>query len=120
MTNNKPWLAKKESGKFVVVEGVKVFLKPLKYGKSREALSVALTVNQRTGEAKVDTGLLATLRALYQIKDWELTDENDEKLPINLNTLDEVLDEAFVQQLIQEINSHGAAESVVTEEEKKQ
>lgn len=115
----KPWLNKKDEGKSIEVMGAKIFLKPLKYGKAREALNVALKVNTVTGQASMDSGLLATLRALYQIKDWELTDENDEKLPITLETLDEVLGEDFVQLMIQEINTHGKADSEIDEQEKK-
>lgn len=120
MTNVKPWLAKKDTQKVIEVLGAKITLKPLKYGKAREALSLALTVNQKTNKAAVDSGLLATLRALHQIADWELTDENDEKLPINLNTLDELLDESFVQELVQEISTQGTPDSSVSEDEKKQ
>jgi hypothetical protein len=117
----KPWLIKKDTeDKFVTVMGAKVYLKPLKYGKAREALNVALKLDTMTGKASMDTGLLATLRALYQIKDWELTDDNDEKLPVNLKTLDEELSEEFVEALIQEINKHGKADSEVSEDEKKQ
>lgn len=110
----KPWLAKKEEGKFVEVMGVKIYLKTLKYGKSREALNLALHINTTTGKATMDSGLLATLRALYQIKDWELTDENDEPLPISLATLDE-LDDDFVSLMIEAINKQGGQEVTVAE-----
>jgi hypothetical protein len=116
----KPWLVKKDSKEtFVEVMGAKVYLKPLKYGKSREAMSIAVKVNPMTGKADMDTGLLATLRALYQIKDWELTNENDEKLPITLETLDNELSEEFVEKLIQAINLKTQGKNEVTEEEKK-
>lgn len=116
----KPWLVKKETSDFYVeVMGAKVYLKPLKYGKAREALNVALTIDTMTGKASMDSGLLATLRALYQIKDWEITDENDEKLPINLKTLDEELGEDFVEEMITKINEKAQAVSEVTETEKK-
>lgn len=113
----KPWLAKKDTDKFVEIMGVKIYLKALKYGKSREALSLALKVNTTTGTASMDSGLLATLRALYQVKSWELTDENDEPLPITLATLDE-LDDDFVSLMIQAINELGGQE--VTPAEKKE
>lgn len=114
----KPYLIKKEL-KDIEVQGVKITLKKLKYGKSREAMTIALKVDPVKGTAVMDSGLLATLRALYQIADWELTDENDEKLPIELNTLDNLLDEDFVQEMIQEINTHGTKQSELSADEKK-
>lgn len=116
----KPWLVKKETDDlFIEVMGAKVYLKPLKYGKSREALNLALTIDTTTGKASMDSGLLATLRALYQIKDWELTNEEDEILPISLKTLDEELGEDFVEELITKVNDKTKDSSEVTEQEKK-
>lgn len=113
---NKPWL-KKDTHETIEVMGTKITLKPLKYGKSREAMSLSVHVDPMTGKASMDTALLATLRALHQIGDWELTDDNDEKLPISLETLDNVLAEEFVEELVTKINSKGLSE--VTEAEKK-
>lgn len=115
----KPWLVKKEEqDNFIEVMGAKIHLKPLKYGKSREALNCALKLDTQTGKAEMDSGLLATLRALYQIKSWDLTDEEDKALEISLKTLDE-LDEGFVEELITKINDNGKATNEVSQEEKK-
>jgi hypothetical protein len=116
---NKPWLVKESTEEnFVEVMGAKVFLKPLKYGKSRQALSVSMKIDQK-GNVDLDSSLLATLRALYQIKSWELTDENDKELPVNLETIDS-LNESFVEQLVSEINEKQGTDQEVAEDEKKQ
>jgi hypothetical protein len=115
----KPWLLKDtKEDNFIEVMGAKVFLKPLKYGKSRQAMSVAVTINGK-GEVNVDSSLLATLRAVYQIRDWEITDENDEKLPITLETLDEKLSEEFVEELVTKVNEKQGTDQEVSKDEKK-
>lgn len=119
MAQMKPWLIKKDTEEvFVEIYGAKVFLKKLSYGKSRTALDAALKIDSK-GQPQLNTGLLATLRTIYQITDWELTDENDEKLPINLHTFDEVLDEKVVEELMSKINEKMGDANGVTEEEKK-
>ena len=113
---NKPWL-KKNDEKTIEVMGTKVTLKRMSFGESRQAISKAMKVNMVTQKAEVDASLVGVLRALAQIKDWELTDENDNKLPITLDTLDNVLDEDFVGELIQKINEQD--DNTPTETEKK-
>lgn len=113
---NKPWL-KKNDEKTIEVMGAKVILKRMSFGESRQAISKAMKVNMVTQKAEVDASLVGVLRALAQIKDWELTDENDNKLPITLDTLDNVLDEDFVGELIQKINEQD--DNTPTETEKK-
>lgn len=113
---NKPWL-KKNDEKVIEVMGAKITLKKLSFGESRKVVKEATKFNPFANKAEVDPSLLAVLRALYQIKDWDLTDENDNKLPITLETIDN-LNEDFVAQLLQKINEHD--DNGVTEEEKKQ
>jgi len=115
----KPWLKKQlEDGKNEVdVMGAKIKLKTLGFGDSRRATSAAMDVNEKTGEIKVDAGLLGLLRTLYQIEDWDLTDEEGNKLPITLETFDDVLDEAFVNELIGKVSKAG--NQPISEEEKK-
>jgi hypothetical protein len=113
---NKPWL-KKNDEKVIEVMGAKITLKKLTFGESRKAVKEAMKFNPITQKAEVDPSLIGVLRALYQIKDWDLTDENDNKLPITLETLDS-LHEDFVAQLIQKISEQD--DNGVTEEEKKQ
>lgn len=113
---SKPWL-KKNNEKVIEVMGAKIWLKPLTFGEARKAIKEATRINMVTRQAEVDPSLLAVLRALYQIKDWELTDEEGNKLPITLETIDNVLDEHFVSEMIQkitELDNNG-----VTEDEKK-
>lgn len=100
---DKPWL-KKTDEKVIEVMGAKVTLKPMTWGESRKAVSQSMKVDVKTGEPDVDASLIGVLRALAQIKDWELTDENDKKLPVTLDTLDNELNEEFVSELISEIN----------------
>lgn len=113
---NKPWL-KKNDEKVIEVMGAKITLKKMSFGESRKAIAQAMKVNMVTQKAEVDASLVGVLRALAQIKDWELTDENDNKLPITLDTLDNVLDESFVGELIKAINEKD--ENSPTETEKK-
>ncbi|RXF11074.1 hypothetical protein EG878_14555 [Enterococcus faecalis] len=115
----KPWLKKNlEEGKNEVnVMGATIKLKTLSFGDSRKATSAAMEVNERTGSVKIDAGLLGLLRTLYQIDDWDLTDEDGNKLPISLETFDEVLDEPFVNELIAAVSKSG--NQPITEDEKK-
>lgn len=114
---NKPWLKKKVQVNEITVMGATIKLKPLGFGDSRKATQQAMEINFETKETKIDATLLGTLRTLYQIEDWDLTDDNDQKLPIALETLDE-LDEGFVNQLIAEVQQ--ASVSQVSADEKKQ
>jgi P2-related tail formation protein len=117
MANNKPWL-KKNDEKVIEVMGAKITLKKMTFGESRKAIKEAMKINMVTKQTEVDPSLLGVLRALAQIKDWELTDENDNKLPITLDTLDNLLDENFVAELIQKINEQD--QNSVSDAEKKQ
>lgn len=116
MTNNKPWLKKKET-KNIEVMGCKLELKPISFGASRNAVSQAIDIDPMTRKTKIDATLLGVLRAIAQIQDWDLTDDNDKKLPITLETFDEILDEEFVGQIIQAVQD--AQDEGVSEAEKK-
>lgn len=113
---NKPWL-KKNDKKEIKVMGVKIYLKTMSFGESRKAVSQAMTLDMDTQKANVDASLVGVLRAIAQIEDWELTDENDNKLPITLETFDNVLDEEFVGALIDKITKQD--KNHVTKAEKK-
>jgi len=116
MTNNKPWLKKKDSEKVIEVMGAKITVKKLTFGESRKAIQGAIKTNPMTKQAEVDQTLASILRSVAMIKDWELTDENDEKLPITFDSFEE-LDEEFAGELIQKLNE--VDENEVTAEEKK-
>lgn len=114
---NKPWL-KKTNEREIEVMGAKISLKPLAFGDSRKAISQAMKIDMATQKTEVDASLVGILRALAQIKDWDLTDEDDNKLPITLDTLDNLLDEEFVGELIQKISE--VSDSSPSDKEKKQ
>jgi maltodextrin utilization protein YvdJ len=100
---NKPWL-KKNDERTIEVMGCKIVLKKMTFGESRKAISGAMNMNVMTGKATVDASLAGVLRTIAQIKDWDLTDENDEKLPITLATFDNLLDEDFVGEVIKKVS----------------
>jgi hypothetical protein len=117
MSNNKPWL-RKETENVITVMGAKVTLQTLSFGESRKMASEAVKIDPMTGKVKsFDPSLLGVLNAMSHIKDWDLTDENDNKLPITVETFDNVLDSTFAGQLIQEIEK--ATNSKPTAREKK-
>jgi hypothetical protein len=112
----KPWLKQKTENKTVEVMGAKIEIKKLTFGESRKAIAGAVKFNPFTKQNEVDQTLAGVLRSVAMIQDWELTDENDEKLPVTIDTIDS-LDEEFVSELIQTMNSEDDNE--VTEAEKK-
>jgi len=116
MAQNKPWLKKKDENKVIEVMGAKITVKSLTFGDSRKAIQGAIKQNPVTKQVEVDQTLASVLRSIAMIADWELTDENDNKLPIDFNTI-ESLDETFVSELIQKLNEVDNNE--VTAEEKK-
>lgn len=114
---SKPWLKKHET-KVIEVEGAKVTVKKISYKDSRNAIKEAIKLNPKTKETEADAILLSTLRTIAMIEDWELTDENGDKLPINLHTFDNLLDDEFASLLVGAVQE--AFPQGVTEEEKKQ
>lgn len=100
---NKPWLKQKDE-KVIEVEGCKLTVQRISFGDSRKAIHQAFKFNPVTKDSEVDPTLLGVLRAIYQIKDWDLTDENDNKLPITLDTFDNLLDEDFVGKVIDAVS----------------
>jgi hypothetical protein len=117
MSNNKPWLKKASAGKEIEVMGAKIKIKELSFGDSRKAIQGAVRVNPLTKQPELDQSLAGILRSLARIESWDLTDENDKPMPVNLDTIDS-LDESFVSELIQEMDKED--DSSVSEEEGKQ
>jgi hypothetical protein len=114
---NKPWL-RKETENEITVMGCKIVLQTLSFGESRKMASDAMKINPMTGKVeKFDPSLLGVLNAISHIKDWDLTDDNENKLPITIETFDNILDSTFAGQLIQEIEK--ATKSKPTAQEKK-
>lgn len=117
LSTQKPWLKNDTEGrKTIEVMGAKIKVRKLTFGESRKAISGAIRYNPVTKESEIDQTIAGILRSVAMIEDWELTDENDEKLPIDFNTI-ESLDEEFVSELIQTMNAEDDNE--VTQEEKK-
>lgn len=116
--SNKPWLKKKSEDKEVQVMGVTLKVRKLSFGESREIVSQATTIDYKKQTSSVDPTLLGVLRAIAMIKEWDLTDENENVLPISLATFDNELDEEFVGALIEAVLVED--ENHVTEAEKKQ
>lgn len=112
---SKPYL-RKEKTQTIKVMGQRVVIKNLSFKDTRRAADKATFISQNGKDIKIDNGLLGTYRALYSIVDWDLTDESGKKLPIELKTLDELLTEEFVNELLEKINS--ANEGVTTEKKK--
>lgn len=113
---NKPWL-RKNTEEVITVMGAKITLKKMSFGESRKATSQGMTFDLETGKPTVDPSLIGITRAIAQIKDWELTDENDNKLPITLDTFDNILDEEFAGAIVDAITKRD--QNNVTKEEKK-
>ena len=113
---NKPWLKNKNTNEIEIM-GAKIQLRKLSFGQSRQAIKEASKINIVTKQVDVDPILLGVLRALYSIESWDLTDENDNPIPITMDTFDNVLSEEFVSEIIEKVN---AQEDILTEAEKKQ
>lgn len=112
----KPWLYQANHTEIEVM-GAKIKLKNISFGDSRAVVRQAMTIDPMTEKMEVDASLIQVLTVLNQIEDWELTDENDKKLPINLDTLDNKLSDEFVAVLLQEVTK---AKKGVSDQEKKQ
>lgn len=115
MAQHKPWL-KKEVKNEIEVMGAKIQVKKLSFGDSRKAIQGAIRYNPVSKQNEIDQTLAGVLRSVAMIEDWDLTDENDNKLPIDFNTF-EMLDESFASELMQSLDS--ADNNEVPEEEKK-
>lgn len=112
----KPWLKKQNDEKVIEVMGAQITVKKLTFGESRKAIQGAMKYNPVTKQVDIDQTLASILRTVAMIKDWNLTDENDNKLPITFETI-ESLDETFVAELIQKISE--VDDNGVSDDEKK-
>lgn len=114
---SKPWL-RKNTEKVIEVMGQKITLKTLSFGENRKVIAEAMEFDPITNKAKVDPSHLGVLRSVAQIKDWDLTDEHDNKLPITIETFDNILDEKFIEELMTKISEQD--DNSLSESEKKQ
>jgi len=113
---NKPWLKKDNDTKEIIVMGAKLEIRKLTFGESRKSINGAFRHNPITKQNELDQTLAGILRSIKMIVSWELTDENDKELPIDIGTFD-MLDEEFVSELVQVMNTED--ESELDEKEKK-
>lgn len=111
-----PWL-QDNSLKTTEVNGVRITYKNLAFGEDRRIQNEAIKYDKETGKPSgVDVTLMGVATAVAKIIDWELTDKEGEKLPISVETFDNVLDPEWATDIISAVNN---LEGKVTEEKKK-
>lgn len=91
----------------IEVMGQKIKLLPLSYGKRKAIQTGFMKMNPRTLTMEVDNANLFKMDDalhLAKIQDWDLIDEESNKLPITMETIEEVLDPEFVEALMKAIN----------------
>lgn len=92
------WL-NKEVIKTVTVEGARITYKTLSFGAQRRVQGACVTVNEK-GEPKADFTLMGVMQTVEAIMDWDVTDEEGNKLPISVETFDELLNPDFATEII--------------------
>jgi hypothetical protein len=111
---------RKEEVQVIEVMGQKIKIAPLSYGKRKAIQTSFMKMNPRTLDMEVDNENLFKMDDtlhLNKIKDWDLLDEDNNKLPITMHTIEELLEPSFVTALFAEINK--VLPETVTEDEKK-
>lgn len=111
-----PWL-QDNSLKTTEVNGVRITYKNLAFGEDRRIQNEAVKYDSKTGKPSgVDITLMGVATAVAKIVDWELTDGDGEKLPISVETFDNVLNGEWATDIIDAVNNDNKK---VTEEKKK-
>ena len=105
---------KKNDSTTIEVFGEKIKIKKTGFAETRKALGIATKVVGNKTE--VDASLVGVLRVIYAIESWDLVDENGKPLPIDIKTFDEVLDEEFVGEIMQEVQKFQGGAGLETEE----
>lgn len=96
-----PWLNKEEL--FTEdVRGVRITFKKLSFGKQRKLQGEVTKVDDK-GNVDIDASLMMISMAVEALVDWDFTDENGEKLPIEAHTLDERLDPEYSAEIVKVI-----------------
>ena len=111
---------RKEEIQEIEVMGQKIKVAPLSYGQRKAIQTGFMKMNPRTFAMEVDNANLFKMDDtlhVAKIKDWDLLDEDSNKLPINMHTIEEVLDPEFVKALFEAINKE-LPESVDEQEKK--
>lgn len=112
---------RKQSAQEVTILGRKMTIEKPSFGENRKIINQSMKFDMETKHPEIDASLLGTLRAISILKDWDLTDESGKKLPITLDTFDNVLDPEFASMLVDElgrIEENGFTH--LSEDEKKQ
>lgn len=107
--------------KEIEVMGQKIKLAPLSYGQRKTIQTGFMKMNPKTFVMEVDNENLFKMDDtlhLAKIKDWDLLDENSNKLPINMHTVEELLDPDFVKALFEAISKE--LPEMLSDDEKKQ
>ncbi|EJV59373.1 hypothetical protein [Bacillus mycoides] len=110
-----PWL-NKEQIFTEEIEGVRITFKKLSFGAQRKIQGACVKTNEK-GAIDIDVSLIGLMTTIEAIMDWDFTDEDGEKLPIDLHTFDEVLDPDFGGQIIKLVSDK--VNTNVTEKKKK-
>ncbi|AGE61014.1 hypothetical protein FINN_21 [Bacillus phage Finn] len=112
---------RKQSSQEITVLGRKITIEKPSFGENRKIINQSMKFNMETKQPEIDASLLGVLRAISIIKDWDLTDESGKKLPISLDTFDNVLDPDFASMMVDELGKiEENGYSQLSEEEKKQ
>lgn len=94
-----PWLNKEEL--FTKdVRGVRITFKKLSFGKQRKLQGEVTKVDSKSGKVDIDASLMMAKMTVDAIVDWDFTDEEENKLPISIHTLDEVLDPEYSAEVV--------------------
>jgi len=96
-----PWLQSQET-KTKQVNGVRITYKELSYGDERKIQSECVSIGDN-GKPQIDMGLMGTSRVVASLIDWDLTDENGVKLPIELNTFDNILNNQWATDIVEAV-----------------
>jgi hypothetical protein len=110
----KPWLKKQETYKLNVM-GATIEIRKLTFGEAKQLQKFYMGEN---GVKEIDLIEYQLKRLFKSIVDWDLTDEEGNKLPITLETL-ENLDEGFVSELIQAFWDFSEKNNHISEAKKK-
>ncbi|MCU5407965.1 hypothetical protein OCA16_25840 [Bacillus cereus] len=110
-----PWLNKQET--FTEnVQGVRVTFKKPSFGAQRRIQGEVTKVDAK-GKVDMDASLMMVSLAVESIVDWDFTDENENKLPIEIHTFDEVFDPEFAAEIIKVVTDKVAGD--VSDKKKK-
>jgi hypothetical protein len=98
------------------VQGVRITFKTLSFGAQRRIQGTCVKTDDK-GKIDIDVSLIGLLTTIESIVDWDFTDAEGEKLPIELHTFDEVFNPEFAAEIIQLVSQK--ANTDIPEKKKK-